>query len=753
MTQAGPFASHKAAAFFSERLSERPKRPTRQEWLDWLGAQDMLTGHWPRAFGGQEWDGRTQQGFDEAIALSGAPILPAEGMTMAAHALIRFGSPAQQERYLPPMQRGEESWLISRGGVRVQSSVEPAVIGTPNADGYLLNGQSVWPSTDEAPSFVLALVSCPEGESIAIIDLNAPGVEREFATRFDGTRAIRRYLFRDIAITRDALIGDIGKGLEVAHHILAARGIFGPEIGQAVAECAALEQSIESYRERTEQAMHHPNLSLRRAALEARLIALCQTRIALIERARAGDDPTTEGMLLTLELDRLRRQLADQIGRAHGVWSVVEGERFPVADPGSENSELSHLGRAALFEQFDPERVSQHRNARMWIAPSIEPRLIGGAHRLFTAAPQGDLNTAGPSGNQGVSTAPSHPAPVDTNDHGNATDDMATKLRHFLARSPQRDGPWLWDQLADMGIFRALMPPEFGGTDGSTGTLISIFREIGRSGVTLPLLEHAPTGAQALALSGETEDLLDAVLHGEMRMTYAHIEPGSHYLAPPRISGEDDRLSGRKSAVPGGDEADWFIVSTTEHVYLLARDVPGMTRKPRRILGGLRAADLDLNNAPATPIGPLDNYRRALSAGLLANCAQMWGMIEHLTQSVVEAHKAHVPLPSGWPHDSNAHIISMLAGLQQAQGAVQDLREAMAQPDRAVRARSVAICKSILGHIGRQSADTTIRLLGPDTVTEEHPLSGCIRRLVVLDSRLGDSHFHLERLAGLADYP
>ncbi|MDP2135330.1 MAG: acyl-CoA dehydrogenase family protein, partial [Sulfuritalea sp.] len=62
---------------------------------------------WPKEFGGPDWTPTEQYIFEEECAKGGAPRLISFGLKMIAPVLMAFGSPAQQQRFLPKIMAAE----------------------------------------------------------------------------------------------------------------------------------------------------------------------------------------------------------------------------------------------------------------------------------------------------------------------------------------------------------------------------------------------------------------------------------------------------------------------------------------------------------------------------------------------------------------------------------------------------------------------------------------------------------------------
>ena len=81
----------------------RLSREDHQRWARILGTKGWLGWNWPKAFGGPGWNAVERHLFEEELALAGAPRVVPFGPVMVAPVIMAFGSPEQQQRWLPSL--------------------------------------------------------------------------------------------------------------------------------------------------------------------------------------------------------------------------------------------------------------------------------------------------------------------------------------------------------------------------------------------------------------------------------------------------------------------------------------------------------------------------------------------------------------------------------------------------------------------------------------------------------------------------
>ncbi len=189
---------------------------------------------WPREHGGRSLGLRDAMEVRLEAALRSAPKLPnIAGPNVAAPGIRQFGTPAQVERLLVPLLRGDEWWAL--GMSEPEAGSDFAGLRTraercgPNGEVFRVNGHKIWTTqAHESRWCTLYARTDPEapkhrGISCFILDLRAPGVRIEpirMASISDETFC--EVFLDDVAVPADNLLGPLHGGWNVAlsslHH-------------------------------------------------------------------------------------------------------------------------------------------------------------------------------------------------------------------------------------------------------------------------------------------------------------------------------------------------------------------------------------------------------------------------------------------------------------------------------------------------------------------------------------------------------
>ena len=223
-------------------------------------------------------------------------------------------------------------------------------------------------------------------------------------------------------------------------------------------------------------------------------------------------------------------------------------------------------------------------------------------------------------------------------------------------------------------------------------------------------------------------------------------------------SGDAWTLSGTKSLVPIGDQADAFIVSARVGgaaddpagiaLFLVERAAAGVATRGYALQDGSRAAEVTLSGAPATllvPAGPaLAALELAVDTGIAALAAEAVGVMDKLFELTADYQntRKQFGVAIGTFQALRHRIADMKMQLELARSmsyyATLKLGEA---PD--ARRRAVAQAKVQLGQSARFLGQQAIQLHGGIGMTDEYIGSHYFKRLTTMEMQFGDTMHHI----------
>jgi alkylation response protein AidB-like acyl-CoA dehydrogenase len=203
-----------------------------------LAKAGLLVPHWPARWGGRDADPWTAFILAEEMWAVGEP---RGGQYMNVNwigpTLMRFGTPEQQERYIPPMGRGETLWC--QGFSEPEAGSDLASLRTSAqrvGSSYRINGQKIWTSYAGAADncFLLARTAPGrDGVSIFLVPMDTPGIAVRDIPSIIGHGDIHEVFFDDVDVPETAMLGREGEGWSIVRAALSLERVGIPRFALA----------------------------------------------------------------------------------------------------------------------------------------------------------------------------------------------------------------------------------------------------------------------------------------------------------------------------------------------------------------------------------------------------------------------------------------------------------------------------------------------------------------------------------------
>jgi alkylation response protein AidB-like acyl-CoA dehydrogenase len=216
-----------------------------------LGRDGWLAIGWPLAYGGQQRPMLDQLIFTDEAAIAGVPV-PFLTINTVGPTIMRYGTDAQKEYYLPRIARGELHFAI--GYSEPEAGTDLAGLRTRaerDGDSYVINGQKMWTSLIEYADYVwLAARTDPEatkhkGLSILIVPTDAPGFSWTKVRTVAGPGTSATY-YSDVRVPVSQRVGEEHRGWPLITNQLNHERV-------ALTSAAPLRESLRQVREWAQQ--------------------------------------------------------------------------------------------------------------------------------------------------------------------------------------------------------------------------------------------------------------------------------------------------------------------------------------------------------------------------------------------------------------------------------------------------------------------------------------------------------------------
>ena len=327
--------------------------------------------------------------------------------------------------------------------------------------------------------------------------------------------------------------------------------------------------------------------------------------------------------------------------------------------------------------------------------------------------------------------------------------------------------PEVWSHMGELGWLSVPFSEEEGGFGGGLVEVAIILEGLGKALAPEPYLASVVLGGLALARAGneaQHDKWLAPMIEGETTLALAWAERRGRYdasqpetTATPK--GSSWTLSGEKVFVLGGFQANQLIVSAKTPdglgLFVVDPEAAGVDRQPIRTIDGHGAARLRLDGAEvgdehrlgATGDEASSLLQRVLDMGTAAACAEGLGvaraMLDMTVAHLKEREQFGVPIGSFQVLQHRAVDMFVEVELLQSMSILASLRGD--DPDDEQRRHAISAAKAKLATGGRFISQQAIQLHGGIGITDEHDIGLYFKRMLALNTMLGDEQHHVER--------
>jgi len=242
----------------------------RQAWQRRLHEGRWAAINWPKSWGGREATVSQNFIYSEVMARAKSPgIYNANGLWQIGPMILRWGTEAQQQKWLPGILDAREHWC--QGFTEPEAGSDLASLRTQavaDGDEYIVNGRKIWISTAHLAKWGLFLVRTDptaiergakhEGITALIIDMELPGIEVNVIRDITGGELFCEVAFDDARVPVEYRLGGENEGWKVA------MGTLGHErvgtAGLSVSMRIELDNLIATARIHNPEALNDPGL-------------------------------------------------------------------------------------------------------------------------------------------------------------------------------------------------------------------------------------------------------------------------------------------------------------------------------------------------------------------------------------------------------------------------------------------------------------------------------------------------------------
>ena len=298
-----------------------------QRWHKILAAKGWSVPHWPVEWGGTGWDMTQRYIYDEEFALAGAPRLPPFGPAMCAPVLLKFGTSAQKEQFLPRIREGEDFWV--QGYSEPGAGSDLAAVKTRAervGDHYVINGQKIWTTLGQHGDWIFCLVRTDplaekrqEGISFILMNMKTPGITVRPLILMDGGHEVNEIFFDNVKVPVQNLVFEENKGWTVAKYLLGHERMGSGSVGASRRELAALRTLAQRELKNGKPLIEDLRFKDKISRVEIELDALEITSMRFLDQMRrTGQAPGADVSMLKIRGTEVQQMITELAMQAAG---------------------------------------------------------------------------------------------------------------------------------------------------------------------------------------------------------------------------------------------------------------------------------------------------------------------------------------------------------------------------------------------------------------------------------------------------
>jgi alkylation response protein AidB-like acyl-CoA dehydrogenase len=295
-------------------------------WHKTLAKKGWIAPHWPKEWGGTDWTVVQRYIFEEECGAAGCPPIVPFGVRMCAPVLLRFGTDAQKQRFLPRMYHGEDFWV--QGYSEPGAGSDLASLKTRavrEGDHYVVTGQKIWTTLGQYGDWIFCLVRTDaktekrqDGISFLLVDMKTPGITVRPIVLLDQSREVNEVFFDDVRVPAENLVHEENKGWTVAKFLLGYERMGTGNIAVCKRELARVKELAAGA-----GLSDDPRFGDRLTRVEVELMALEITNLRFLDQLRGGRPTGGKVSLLKIKGTEIQQTLTELMMQTAGPLAPI----------------------------------------------------------------------------------------------------------------------------------------------------------------------------------------------------------------------------------------------------------------------------------------------------------------------------------------------------------------------------------------------------------------------------------------------
>lgn len=334
----------------------------------------------------------------------------------------------------------------------------------------------------------------------------------------------------------------------------------------------------------------------------------------------------------------------------------------------------------------------------------------------------------------------------------------------------------MWARYAELGLLGLPFSEAHGGLGAGAVETMIVMEAFGKALILEPYFATVVLAGGVLrhgASEAQKANLIPSVVEGRTKLAFAYCEPQSRYdLFDVETRAKKDGggwiLNGNKGLVLHGDVANKIIVSARTAgsarekegigLFLVDANAPGVVRRSYPTQDGLRAAEITFRNVriaaadvigdPASAFPVISRVADEAAASLCAEAIGCFSEMHDITVNYLKTRK-QFGATIGSFQVLQHRAVDMFVELEQSRSMAMYATMMAGETDVTERERAISAAKAQIGQSSKALGRQAIQLHGGIGMTMEYSIGHYFKHATMMDTLLGDTDYHLQRLAWL----
>lgn len=334
--------------------------------------------------------------------------------------------------------------------------------------------------------------------------------------------------------------------------------------------------------------------------------------------------------------------------------------------------------------------------------------------------------------------------------------------------------PNTWKYFSELGWLSLPFSEEDGGFGGNLVDIMLLMRSFGRGLVIEPFISTVIMSGSILSGCPKgliRNNIIEKIIAGNAKVSFANAEPNSRYnlsdiTTTATLNNNEWLINGNKCVVFGGGQADYILLAARTagkrfdkdgiSIFVLEKNTSGLIMQDYPTVDGFKAAEIQIDNVkvPKENLISIKNnaytvIEEAVNKTLVAIAAEASGIMEKMYEMTLDYIKTRKQfgIAIGKFQAIQHRAVEMLI-LSDEMNSLSSMA-ALKALDNIDALKSVYASKIHIGTGGRILAQESIQMHGGMGVTEEMEIGQYFKRLVLLDTFLGNSDYYLNLYSSL----